>query len=201
MAYEIDIRASDRLCLFGRTGSGKTTLARKLLSKAATRVAVLDAKHTYRQAGFKVVAEHNDKLPREIIRVPPDGPEALLWNETINEIWQDGRRLIYVDETTLITPARVVLPALGKAIRTGRELGIGVWCASQRPKEIPSVIFTEAEHFFTFQLTFQADRRKVREFTSDDYGDAIESLTGHDYAYYDVRQNRVLVVRVRTRRR
>lgn len=104
----------------------------------------------------------------------------------IDAAWTAGGTVIYVDETTLITPARTLLPALGKAIRTGRERMVGVWCASQRPKELPSAIFTESEHIFTFCLSYSKDRDKVREFTSDGYGDAIDGLDGHRFAHYDV---------------
>jgi hypothetical protein len=57
---------------------------------------------------------------------------------------------------------------------------------SQRPKDVPSAIFTESEHFFIFRLTFEADRDKVASFTSDAIGERIAKLRGHECVYYNV---------------
>lgn len=107
--------------------------------------------------------------------------------------------VIYGDEATLLTRPTILEPTLGKAIRTGRERGVAVWLSSQRPKNIPSEVFTESEHFFVFQLTYEDDFRKVASFTGDrmwEHAETVwpEELEGtdrqnHDCIYYSVHRN------------
>lgn len=184
----ITIRASDRVCFFGRTGSGKTTLARAFL-RAVPRFVVLDAKHTFRMRNVPISSEYNRFRARQVVRLPYDAED---WEGVMRRIWRRRRTLLYVDETTLVNEAygSRLSPQLGRAIRTGRELGIGVWIGSQRPKDIPSAIFTEAEHFFIFQLNWHEDRKKVVSFTNTDLMDDLERLHGHQFLYYSVLENR-----------
>lgn len=196
----VNISRTDRACFFGRTGSGKTTLARSLLHSCNLPYAVLDPKHRYRDEGVKVTHGFNRKLREQIIRVDPLGgaEELELWDEVIYSIWKHGDTIIYADEATLLTPPRSILPELGRAIRTGRERNVGVWIGSQRPKDIPSVVFTEAEHFFLFRLQWEADRTKVSSFTSPyldrPYAAMLREgrIAKHDFMYYGVEDDRLI---------
>lgn len=196
----VNISRTERACFFGRTGSGKTTLARSLLHSCNLPYAVLDPKHRYRDEGVKVTHSFNRKLAEQIIRVDPIGGDAELdlWDEVIYDIWKHGDTIIYADEATLLTPPRSILPELGRALRTGRERNVGVWIGSQRPKDIPSVVFTEAEHFFLFKLQWEADREKVASFTSEHverpYREMLREgrATKHDFIYYGVEDDRLI---------
>lgn len=184
---QITIKASDRVCFFGRTGSGKTTLARAFL-RAVPRFVVLDAKHTFRMRNVPVSSEYSRFRARQIVRLPYDAED---WERVMRRVWRRRRTLLYLDETTLINEefGTRLSPQLGRAIRTGRELDIGVWIGSQRPKDIPSAVFTEAEHFFIFQLNWHDDRKKVVSFTNSDLLPDLESLKGHEFLYYSVLSN------------
>jgi len=193
----IVISPGERMFISGRTNSGKTTLVKHLL-RSVPVYSVLDAKHTYRPpaevaALVPIVAEHNPELPQEVIRIPweeePDG-----WGDAINQIFREGNRLIYVDEATLLVDSRGIKHPLGKAIRTGRERGIGVWVGTQRPKDIPSYVFTEAEHIISFQLQYKADRQKVIEYTGDSMARILGRVRGHDAAYYSVANDRAILL-------
>lgn len=192
---QLHIRSDQRVNLFGRTGSGKTTQAKRMLAACSSNWVVLDAKHDFRLADTPVVRAFQAKLTRQIIRVPIGGDEELGWDTAIWATWERGNAILYIDETTLITPARTLRPALGAAIRTGRSRGLGVWCASQRPKDLPSAIFTETEHFFVFQLNFEADREKVASFTSDILLEPLARLRGHDFIYWNILEDRGTLVR------
>lgn len=196
----VNIKRTDRAMFCGRTGSGKTTLARSLLRSCNLPYAVLDPKHRYRDGDVKVGRTFNKKLDEQIIRVDPIGgnDELALWDEQIWNIWRESDRIIYVDEATLITPPRSILPELGRAIRTGRERNVAVWVGTQRPKDIPSVVFTEAEHFFLFRLGWEDDRRKVSSFTSPYLDPVYDGMmregreSKHDFVYYGVEDDRLI---------
>lgn len=191
---DITIKSSDRVNFFGRTGCGKTTLARYLLRKATRPYVILDPKHDYSERGVPIVKRFDKDLERQIIRVEPDEYEMEAWDDTIYDIWRHRNRIIYADELTLISPARTLLPAAGRAIRTGRSVGVAFWAASQRPKDIPSAVFTETEHFFVFQLVYQADRDKVVSFTGDKAEPILPTLRGHNCMYYGVHKDDIAVI-------
>lgn len=202
LVERINVRPEDRAGFFGRTGSGKTTLARAVLRKAqegGNRTIVFDAKHTYLDGGVKIVERVNPKLRNQIVRVPPDAGEMERWNEAFYDAWEMGEAILYVDEATLVSPPRTITPGYGRCIRTGREIGLGTWSGSQRPKDIPSVIFTEAEHIFGFRLGWDADVDKIASFTSARFYDIHDKLRQgrkrrHDFVYYNVIDDRLVYV-------
>jgi DNA helicase HerA-like ATPase len=195
----IRVKPSERACFFGRTGSGKTTLATRLLleSAATVRWVILDSKQQIDLPGVPVNRTFKPKQPRQIIRVPDiEGAEVALWQLHILRIWTAKNRVIYVDELLDVIPtARRLGPGLGRAIRTGRSRGVGVWAGSQRPSDIPSQVFTESEHFFNFQLSFARDREKIASFTDDSLLPFLEGNRGHDLVYYNVLEQRIAVIR------
>jgi ABC-type dipeptide/oligopeptide/nickel transport system ATPase component len=196
---QIVIRSDQRVCFFGRTGSGKTTLAVRILQASGARWAILDAKHGVSVPGVPVVSTYASRLPQQIIRIPEAAETyaAIYWDYQVRRILRARKpAIIYIDELTLVNPStRVLSRSIGRAIRTGRSQQIAVWCGSQRPTDIPSAVFTESEHFFVFQLTYARDREKVASFTGDAALPAIEGLRGHDFVYYNVLDNRLLIVK------
>lgn len=180
-------RIDQRAAFFGKTGSGKTTLAKRLLETSDTDYVILDAKHTVTIPGVKIVKSWNKRLDRQIVRPPNPATEMYEYYKSIMGAWQRKNIIIYVDELTLVNPNAVRLSnVLARAIRTGRERKVGVWIGSQRPKQIPSSVFTETDHIYAFRLSYKADRDKVGEFTSDKTRLQLDSVKGHDFVYYRV---------------
>lgn len=205
----IQIRRNERADFFGKTGSGKTTLARALLRSTDLRHVVFDPKWRYTDADVKIVHRFNPKLDRQIVRIPPATHDSDDWDEAFFEVWDRGDSILYVDEVSLVLPGtRSVLPWHRRAIVTGRERNLAVWNGTQRPTEIgSSVIFTEAEHFFLFRLQFEADRDKVCSFTADRVWNMYRELqregrrAKHDFIYYSPEDDRALRVRATQQRR
>lgn len=191
----ISIGGNDRVAFFGKTGSGKTTLAKHLLRSASKPWVIFDPKHSIREPGIPIHREFRPRDPYQIVR--DDGYGDLdFWDEQFFRVRRSGSRIVYVDEVILVTPPRAILPEYGRAIKTGRENGVAVWSGSQRPKELPSAIFTEAEHVFSFRLNYTDDRAKVAAFTTDEMYDYISRLKTrarkHDAVYYDVNDDRIV---------
>lgn len=204
MAPKINIGRNDRVDFFGRTGSGKTTLARTFLRMSGIPFVVFDPKHRYTDGRTPIGTNFNKRRFEQIIRQPADltgALEAEYWNELFYQVWQAGNRILYVDEVTLVNQStRIMLPEYSRCVKTGRERGLGVWSGSQRPKDIPSPVFTEAEHFCIFRLQWKADREKVSSFTSDEIPPYLRALhrggasRKHDWCYYNVDDDRIVEV-------
>jgi energy-coupling factor transporter ATP-binding protein EcfA2 len=190
----IDIAPSERVFLTGRTGCGKTTMAKRFLAKTS-RWVVTDPKGTFRMEGIPILDAFDKSKKRQIIRMPYDvDDDVAYWGEVIKAAYDDGNRVIYNDEVVALIRGPQNLPRdLRWAITTGRERNVAVWNSTQRPKAIPSQIFTETEHFFTFALAFKADREKVLEYTDEGLEEQINALAradtnagGHDCVYWKV---------------
>lgn len=52
---------------------------------------------------------------------------------------------------------------LGAIATRGRQLNIGLWCATQRPARVPIFLLSEADHFFMFHLKLPVDIGRVYE--------------------------------------
>lgn len=187
--FHINIKGSDRCLFIGRTGSGKTTLAKAILNSSnVERYTVIDPKHMFTPAkGVSIVPEYVSYYKKQVIRNSQGNiVEEDAYRNALLQAWRRKNCIIYVDEATLVTRPRPILPEYGRVIRTGRERNVGIWSATQRPADIPSVLFTECEHIFCFQLTFDDDRKKVIRFTGDKAGKILRGLRGHDFCYYNV---------------
>jgi len=168
------IAPNEHVFIGGKTGSGKTFLAKKYLA-GYPNVVALDTKGTLNWDEIKkedlVIVKHLRELSfvtkQKIIYRP-------VWEEMTPEYydkffkWCYKRRncIVWVDEAMSVSPNPYRIPEYYKAILTrGRELNVAVWSLSQRPSGIANVIMSESTHFFIFDLNMPADRLKLAEIT------------------------------------
>jgi len=180
---------SDRALFAGQTGSGKTTLARELLSHREY-VVVLDGKGTIDWPGYErattlqhLYDSHPEKQPRLIFR--PD--YATLANERAMDdffrwVYDRRRTTLYVDETASVTRGDIFPFHYGACLMRGRERGVEVWSATQRPMRIPIIAQSEAEHAYIFRLRMPQDRQRIEQTTGID-ADDIARLDKHFFLY------------------
>jgi DNA helicase HerA-like ATPase len=152
------------------TGSGKTTLARQLLIKRRFVVA-LDYKRTLNWSDYLLCTtlKQLTRATAERLLYRPDLAESVD-DETIAKLWEwcyhRGHCTIYNDETALsgVTVSRHPF-YYGACLRQGREKGVELWSATQRPLDIPSIIGSESENVYAFRLRLPQDRKRVEEIT------------------------------------
>lgn len=201
------IKPSEHVFIAGRTGSGKTFLARKYLNRYKNVVA-LDTKGTLvwpevPEEELTLVTRLADlggvKTPKIIYR--PDWQEIELefYNEFFRWCYMRGNTIVWIDEAMSVCPNPMRIPDYYKAILTrGRELQVAAWSLTQRPSGIPQVIMSEATHFFVFDLNMPQDRAKLAEVTgaeellekpSTKYGD-------YSFWYYNVNRDRAVPARL-----
>jgi DNA helicase HerA-like ATPase len=206
----VAISTTDRVAIFGRTGSGKTTLLKRLLNgtvfPGATpvpRFAVLDPKGRFTMSGVPVRKKFDekefDKLGgRVIYRSPIFGRDEMAWYDNLTmQLLRMGHVLIVNDEVSFVSKAYPTSPGLARALRTGRELGVGMINLTQKPTRIAGEILSESEHFVIFQLQYDRDRKKVIEFTGNAVGKEMDRLEDnalgleHDAVYFNVKSRAI----------
>lgn len=182
----ITIQTNERVFICGKTGSGKTFLAR-WITKNISRLIVCDPKATLsdwwlddwdRDTVRKFEREGKGRLRA----VPPlTGDEGEFWISVFDFAFGVGNVTIYVDELAAIAENGRVDDLIKAAWTRGREYGLGCWAATQRPTAVPLVAISEAEHYFSFRLTLDDDRRRMASFMTEAVLSPIQDRHGFFY--------------------
>jgi hypothetical protein len=158
---------TDRAVLVGMTGSGKTTLAEQML-KFSRFVAVYDAKGLLRWDGYERY--------RSLKGVTDSNAEKIIYSPSFIElrdfdfidaffawVYQRGNCTAYIDEVYSVTKGPNLPLHYHACLTRGREKGVELLSATQRPMSIPNVILSESEHYYIFRLSMPNDRKKIEQ--------------------------------------
>lgn len=160
---------TDRAAFVGKTGSGKTTLAEHVCA-LRPYVVVLDPKgminwDTY-ELHHKLETLVQSTEPRLIYRPvyeelqSPDVMDAFFeW------VYRRRNTALYVDEIYAVARGDQYPFHLGACITRGREVGVVVYSATQRPARVPQIILSESEHLYVFRLRLPQDRERIADIT------------------------------------
>lgn len=178
----LDLQQGQHITIVGSTGSGKTTLAMRLLPYRNYCV-VLATKNRdeslyprLEKEGFEFVTDpalDAEQTPKVIFRPKLEAPTAdaqneqrELFAEVLTEIFNDGNWAVYGDEIRYLSDNLKLRQPLELLWLQGRSLGITMIVSTQRPVSIPVVAFESAEHLFLFRTTDQANIDRAAEFES-----------------------------------
>jgi len=185
----MDIRSDEHIFIAGRTGSGKTTLAKEIL-KPVRRLIVCDSKGTLRgwNAGEWADKESRKKFEQgDAIRLraaPPigdDSPE--FWDAIFESAYYAGDCRIYIDELYGVVPTVTQAPPFLKVIYTrGREFNVSMCALTQRPSWVPLFCMSESSHYFCFKLNMPEDRARMAAFMGEEVREPIKDK--HGFFYY-----------------
>ena len=135
----LEIKSSDRVCIAGLTGTGKTTLTRYLASLAAPNILIIDPLRQYTE------------FPEKQRYTPATfGPE---------EMEKKARWMCSVSNMTLIVEESERFMPQGKPlgkytselIDMGRNWGAGVWGSTRRIQNLNKGFFDLCQHVFLYQ--------------------------------------------------
>lgn len=160
---------TDRAALVGQTGSGKTTLAEVLCNQRPYVVAI-DPKGMLEWDGYHVhttlEALTQDRYPRLIYRptyAELSDPETM--DLAFQWVYERQQTALYVDEIYGIAEGDQAPYHYKACLTRGRERGVVVYTATQRPARVPQVMFSESEHVYCFHLKLPRDRERVEDMT------------------------------------
>ncbi|HEY7162860.1 MAG TPA: hypothetical protein VH815_16485 [Acidobacteriota bacterium] len=195
----IKMGRNDRGVLIGKTGCGKTTLARFLIEDPNKHWSVTwnpkgsenvfswyTQKHvsSLRELYDESQEEENNRLvytPHPLkARDEKDQYEFFYW------IYDRRNTRLYIDEATEIVYTSFKPPEyLTACLNRGRERGVSTLTATQRPSGVPMNILSESEHYYVFKLLLHQDKQRVEQIT----GITVEEqndLNDYEFYYFNV---------------
>lgn len=187
-AERFQIEPTERALLVGRTGCGKSTLARSLLV-TMPYVVVIDPKGEFDLPDGKPISDPNDlsKIrggdPRPILYRPdPQFCVPAIFDSVFRWVYERRNCTLYVDELFAVMRNGIAPHYLQAVLTRGRSLKIRTLAATQRPFRIPLEILSESEHRFMFELNLQDDKKRMAELIGPE---ALQKLSGrHNFLYY-----------------
>ncbi|MFQ5531333.1 MAG: hypothetical protein ACE5ES_01830 [Candidatus Nanoarchaeia archaeon] len=199
----LKIYNSDRIFIAGKSGSGKSYLAKEIF-KALNRLVLVDYKHEVIIGGFGIIKSYSEFLDlvqkghTKIIMRPSGTHEQI--NSELSKIetyiFNKGNWTIAFDELTKREKNFMDLPpSLDNIVRMGRSRGVGIIVIHQRPSRLELGFMSEAEHFFIFTLNLRVDKDKMRGVIGDENIGLIDKLDWdkHEFVYYSVREGKATI--------
>lgn len=182
---------TDRAAFVGQTGSGKTTLAEYLCNQRPY-VVVLDPKglitwdryaiHTTLASVVKAGADIA-KHPRLVYKPTYDElQDEDVMDQFFEWIYKRRNTTLYVDEIYAVAQGDNYPWHFGACFTRGRELGVSVYVATQRPSRVPQVMLSESEHVYCFKLKLPQDQERMADITGLEE-EAIARLPKHHFYY------------------
>ncbi len=164
------------------TGSGKTSLARRVLS-ASPYVIVLDTKEELKWPGFTITNSYQAALNGKHTIYRPQSKRDI--DLLFRYIYKAGGWAVYTDEVYTLGNGNVQSypQSYIDLLTRGRSRHISVYTGTQRPRFLPLFCFTEARHIFLFELGSLEDTKHVAKMAGVEML-AKQNISGHDFIYY-----------------
>jgi energy-coupling factor transporter ATP-binding protein EcfA2 len=169
----LQLDRDQRGALIGKTGSGKTYLAKAMLRRHTGNLCILDPKRMFLKTGdfedlgldmvCSSLAEVKFWRPRRFVYRPrPDDFGNLAAYDGLYEwCYKRGNILVYTDDMVGIVPQGRSLRFLQVCYQMGRERNVSMLSAMQRPVFLPPYMFSDSEKFYAFFLQYPDDIKRV----------------------------------------
>jgi DNA helicase HerA-like ATPase len=165
-------RNAQVICIFGKRGEGKTTLAKSI---------TLQTKHLV----FDIIGEY-----QHLNRYIPSSDTLNEFHTVCQQVWKQGNLLFVVEEAEMVMPnsATPLRGCIGNIVHRGRHRGIGLLTVTRRPANLHKDVLSFADHIFIFKLTLKRDIDYVSHYIDIPKLRLMETPRYHFY-YYNTREN------------
>jgi ABC-type dipeptide/oligopeptide/nickel transport system ATPase component len=179
------VRNDERAVIVGRTGSGKTTLARQILSRCYNVIAY-DVKGEIEIEDAIIITN-----PERLSHIRLSGrsvvyrPSPEFWGMDYVEgffkwVYMKRNCTLYVDEMYAVMEGNRSANWFRAILTRGRSLKIRTIACTQRPFSIPLSLLSESDKRYMFELSLQDDRKRMSELM----GDEVLNPLPVKYAFY-----------------
>jgi hypothetical protein len=205
------IRFTDRVIIFGRSGSGKSELANHIATGPRCQRLLWDSKDEFTVPGVNPVYKPSEiQWDQPVIHLIDDSCELddvgrlfqMCWDRKIGRTGYAYGLVVIVHELgdlCLDQPQKTPRPVINY-LKKGRAHGLGLIGASQRPRCIPTSARSEVQHVFTFAGGLDPDdlpiAAKMHRMSVPEFERALEQagqLSEHSYIWGDIRAGRNVI--------
>lgn len=191
---EPPIRASDRVCAIGMTGSGKSQLLAHLWAIYPGQRILIDVTDAC-ELGPDAIADERGYCRAEVVRdidwrmrtvhFVPRAQSDRLYDDLYAAIFDRRDICVWLDEAYGPTTASRAPRWLGTVLRQGRKRNILHLAASQEPVNVLPVIYTQAEHLALFRLSGRPDELRALaprfRLSADELAAELDRLPEHGF--------------------
>lgn len=193
------LRPDERAFYCGKTGSGKSFLAKQHLKEFERkhwRIVIVDKEGMWmgKRPDWERSGPGTVDKPRLVNRFDPKlacqlyipstpayddaGLEALC-----NAVLAQGDTIFYCDELIGVADTHHQNAGFLALWAQGRKHNVSARAASQRPARIPEHVMSQSENWFVFRLANRMDRKRVADYTDSPQIEG-EAIPSRNYWYY-----------------
>lgn len=185
------LRKSDLIVIIGRKRSGKTYLTKNFILPKLRRFCIYDTINEYDDvpaAKVENMRDFYDMLEcKENIRIPRDS--KISFAACCETLYHVGGYYLVVDEFHAHYPGFAAFESenhyFKELVLAGRHREAGLVLITQRPKQYPPYVITQADHVFGFYVFSQADARSMEEICGEHY-EKLLHLKKYQYLHVQV---------------
>jgi DNA helicase HerA-like ATPase len=183
----VEWRQGEHVAVVGDTGTGKTFLMSRLVQLRGYVVVFRTKDDDIAFEGFRKRGQGDslDHLYTERILLAPDYErQAYEGYRALERVWRHGGWCIVIDELWYVEQMLKLQRYVNRLLTQGRSKKITVIVGMQRPSQVSRFAISQCTHLFVFR-TEGRDTKTIKEATTPRIEEAINSLQGHDFVYYN----------------